>query len=134
MAGLVFRHKSYNVRHWTAEDRETAGSVVRRCLEAYGLDFEPEGADLDALQVEDHYLKDGRGEFWVVVDDISGKLIGTAGYYEVEDKDKRSVEIRKMYLLPEARGEKLGRALLQVITVSCTEKKFVSLVDLSILL
>lgn len=115
MTKQVFQYRGYNVRHWEAADRDSAAEVVRQCLEAYGLKFEPQGADLDAVEVEEHY--EGRGEFWVVVDELTGKLIGTSGYHEVEDKgneELRCVEIRKMYLLPEARGKKLGRALLQV--------------------
>lgn len=114
MDGVVFRHRGYSVRRWKAADRETAAGVVQQCLEAYGLDFEPEGADLDAVEVEAHYQ---RGEFWVVVEEGTSKLIGTGGYYEIENEDNkksRCVEIRKMYLLPEARGKKLGRALLEV--------------------
>ena len=120
---ILFWHCGYSVRPWKPVDRAAAAEVVRQCLEAYGLEFEPEGADLDSVKVEEHYMKDGRGEFWVAIDGSSGKLIGTAGYYELEngeiqvDSDGkliRSVEIRKMYLLPEARGKKLGRELLQV--------------------
>lgn len=117
MGRQVFQHRGYSVRHWQAGDRDSVADVVRQCLESYGLNFEPQGADLDAIEVEAHYLKDGRGEFWVVIDEEAGKLIGTAGYYEMEDKDNEELkcaEIRKMYLLPEARGKKLGRALLQV--------------------
>ena len=112
---LVFKHGTYSVRHWTPEDREGASLVVKECLETYGLRFEPQGADLDAIDVEEFYLKDNRGEFWVVIDDTSNKLIGTGGYYEVNNGSiPGTVEIRKMYLLPEARGKKLGRALLEV--------------------
>ena len=112
---LVFKHGTYSVRHWTPGDREGASRVVKECLEAYGLRFEPQGADLDAINVEKFYLKDNRGEFWVVVDDTNNKLVGTGGYYEVNnDSNPGTVEIRKMYLLPEARGKKLGRALLEV--------------------
>lgn len=122
----IFRHEGYSVRHWRAEDRDTAAGVVRQCLEAYGLEFEPQGADLDALEIENHYQRNNRGEFWVVVNETTSKVVGTAAYYEVvEEKSNgesngesnggsKLVEIRKMYLLPEARGKKLGRALLQV--------------------
>ena len=48
-----------------------------------------------------------------MVMDEHSVLVGTAGYYEVSSTEK-AVEIRKLYLLPEARGEKLGRALLEV--------------------
>jgi putative acetyltransferase len=71
-------------------------------LEQYGLPFEPNGADRDAIEVEDFYLREERGEFWVVVD-RNGKLVGSGAYYEVGGSEK-AVEIRKMYLLPEARG------------------------------
>ena len=111
---LVFKHGAYSVRHWTPEDREGASQVVKECLEAYGLRFEPQGADMDAIEVEEFYLKDNRGEFWVVIEDTSNKLLGTGGYYEVSDHPG-AVEIRKMYLLPDARGKKLGRALLEVV-------------------
>ena len=90
------------------------------------MNFEPHRADRDALEVEEFYQKKGRGEFWVAVDDVTGEVVGTAGYYEIEDrheermeeggrKSTKSVEIRKMYLAREARGKKLGRILLEVI-------------------
>ena len=119
----MFTHGNYTVRHWTQDDRESVAEVVRLCLESYGLTFEAQGADLDAIAVEDHYLKDERGEFWVVVDDQTKKVVGSGGYYQVDHESEPSgrergqppaVEIRKMYLLPEARGKRLGRTLLEV--------------------
>ena len=108
----VFKNGNFSVRKWTPSDRDGAAQVVKQCLEPYGLQFEPQGADLDAIDVEEHYLKNERGEFWVVIDVRNQRLVGTGGYYEVSDPG--TVEIRKMYLLPEARGKKLGRAILEV--------------------
>ena len=123
MGDTVFTHGNYTVRRWTASDREKVAAVIQECLESYGLEFEAQGADLDAIDVEEHYLKDGRGEFWVVVDEHSNKIVGSGGYYEINHESKceemkgkvsTPVEIRKMYLLPEARGKKLGRMMLEV--------------------
>ena len=123
MDDTVFTHSNYTVRHWTSSDREPVAALVQECLESYGLKFEAQGADLDAIAVEDHYLKNGRGEFWVVVDQQSNKIVGSGGYYEVNHESEgegenrmvaTAVEIRKMYLLPEARGKKLGRTMLEV--------------------
>lgn len=121
---IVFRHRGYTARHWAPSDRKQAGDVIRQCLESYGLQFEPQGADRDALEVEEFYQKKNKGEFWVVMEDSTGKLVGTGGYYEVgnghegEKEElgncKGRVEIRKMYLAPAARGKQLGRTLLQV--------------------
>ena len=123
MDDTVFTHSNYTVRHWTSSDREPVAALVQECLESYGLKFEAQGADLDAIAVEDHYLKNSRGEFWVVVDQQSNKIVGSGGYYEVNHESEgegenrmvaTAVEIRKMYLLPEARGKKLGRTMLEV--------------------
>ena len=83
--------------------------IIGLVLAEYGLGWEPEGADRDVLAVEEYYLDRG-GEFWVVED--RGQIVGTAAYYPIERSD-RAVEIRKMYLLPRARGQGLGTYLLQ---------------------
>lgn len=124
--GDVFTYRNYTVRQWTPSDRQVVAEVIRECLESYGLRFEAEGADLDAIAVEEHYLSGGRGEFWVVVDNLSGKVVGSGGYYEVSHEPEPTageggreelsgVEIRKMYLLPEARRKGLGQTLLEVV-------------------
>lgn len=112
---LVFKHGDFTVRQWTPEDRNSAAQVIKQCLEPYGLQFEPQRADRDAIEVEEHYQRNDRGEFWVITND-SNKVVGTGGYFEVNEPG--CVEIRKMYLLPEVRGKKLGRAILEVHTRS----------------
>lgn len=107
----VFRFDTFTVKQWTPDYRDEAGQVIKQCLESYGLQFESQGADEDAINVEEYYLKNARGEFWLVIDN-NGRLVGTGAYYELNESG--TVEIRKMYLLPEARGKKLGRAILKV--------------------
>lgn len=98
--------KSFLIRHWQPADRETAAALIGQVLTEYGLGWEPEGADVDVVQVEQYYPA---GEFWVV--EQGGTLVGTAAYRPIERGDQ-AVEIRKMYLLPVARGQGLGRFLL----------------------
>lgn len=123
--GIIFKHSGYTARHWRPSDRERAGEVIKQCLESYGLQFEPQRADRDALDVEEFYQRDDKGEFWVVIEDSTGELVGTGGYYEQVSATKdescscKSVEIRKMYLAPSARGKQLGRTLLQVCRHNC---------------
>ncbi|MGG6297587.1 GNAT family N-acetyltransferase [Leptolyngbya sp. AN02str] len=101
-------YRDFVVRDWQPSDRPIAFDLIRSVLAEYNLECEPQGADQDVWHVEDAYLKTG-GEFWVIEQD--GRLVGTAAYYPVERGD-RSVEIRKMYLLADARGQGLGRFLL----------------------
>ena len=85
--------------------------MIDRVLTEYGLACEPQGADQDVWQVETYYLQAG-GQFWVV--EQQDQIVGTAAYYPVKGSCP-TVEIRKMYLLPAARGQGLGRFLLQAL-------------------
>ena len=102
-------YRNLLIRDWQPRDRQMVGTIISSVLAEYGLEWEPEGTDRDALEVEAAYQQTG-GEFWVVEED--GVLVGTAAYHPVSRGDG-AVEIRKMYLLPSVRGQGLGRFLLE---------------------
>ncbi|MEL6158049.1 MAG: GNAT family N-acetyltransferase [Cyanobacteria bacterium J06627_32] len=115
--------KDFLIRDWVVGDRDAAASVVKTVLEEYGLGWEVSCggcSDQDAVEVEKYYLQTG-GEFWVV--ERQGEIVGTGGYYPIERGDK-AVEIRKMYLLPAARGQGLGRFLLGKLEQAAAQKGF----------
>ena len=114
------RYKDFLIRDWLVSDRAPAAEVIRSVLAEYGLGWEPEGADRDVLQVEACYQAVG-GEFWVI--EQHGKLVGTGAYYPIA-RGQSAVEIRKMYLLPEARGHGLGRFLLEALETTIATRKF----------
>lgn len=107
MVSLYFR--DFLIREWQPRDRDFAAEVIRSVLSEYGLGWEPDGADKDVLEVKDNYLDNG-GEFWVI--EHQSEVVGTSAYYPIE-RGENAVEIRKMYLLPKARGYGLGKYLLQ---------------------
>ncbi|MEN9566191.1 MAG: hypothetical protein RLZZ69_1387 [Cyanobacteriota bacterium] len=98
------KYQSFTIRDWQAEDRQAAARVIKTVLEEYGLPWQPESADRDVIEVEEAYLKTG-GEFWVVEQDAV--IVATAAYQPIA-RGKKAVEIRKMYLLPEARSKGLN--------------------------
>jgi putative acetyltransferase len=102
------KYQSFTIRDWQKSDRQAAARVIKTVLEEYGLPWQPESADRDVIEVEEAYLKTG-GEFWVVEQDAV--IVATAAYQPIA-RGKKAVEIRKMYLLPEARSKGLGRYLL----------------------
>ena len=108
------------IRDWQPGDRLFAAEVIRSILADYGLGWEPTGADQDVLNIETCYLEKG-GEFWVV--EHSGNVVGTAAYYPIH-RGKNAVEIRKMYLLPVARGQGLGRFLLHQLESAISQRGF----------
>ncbi|HSM84051.1 MAG TPA: GNAT family N-acetyltransferase [Nodosilinea sp.] len=110
----------YLIRSWQPCDRTAAAALIAQVLREYGLTCEPTDSDRDALEVEACYWETG-GEFWVV--EAAGALVGTAAYRPTS-RGARAVELRKMYLLPQARGQGLGRHLLTALETAIQQRGF----------
>jgi putative acetyltransferase len=117
---MDIRYRDFWIRNWQPDDRAPAASIIHSVLAEYGLGWEPSGADRDVLEVEQFYQFAG-GEFWVI--EHQGKLVGTGAYYPIQ-RGHNAVEIRKMYLLSEARGQGLGRFLLQQLEGAIAARQF----------
>lgn len=113
-------YRDFFIRSWEPRDRQAAANLIREVLAEYGLSCEPMAADRDVFEVEKFYQETG-GEFWVV--EQQGRLVGTGAYYPIQ-RGNKAVEIRKMYLLPEARGQGLGKFLLQKLEQIIAERNF----------
>lgn len=118
-------YRDFLIRAWQPADRDRAAHLIAQVLAEYGLascglDSELGGADWDVLHVEAAYWRVG-GEFWIV--EQQGQMVGTCGYYPIA-RGQNSVEIRKMYLVPAARGQGLGRYLLQTLEQTLVTKGF----------
>ncbi|MCX7596398.1 MAG: GNAT family N-acetyltransferase [Fischerella sp.] len=113
-------YQKFFIRPWEERDRIPAAEVIRSVLSEYGLEWEPDGADRDVLQVEKYYLGTG-GEFWII--EYQNQVVGTGAYYPVT-RGEKAVEIRKMYLLPSVRGVGLGKYLLQQLEDAIARRGF----------
>ncbi len=100
----------HTIRTATNRDIPAIQEVVFSVLAEYGLQADPEGTDADLADIERDYLQ--RGGAFDVVEDASGQIVGTAGLYPL---DAQRAELRKMYLQPSARGQGLGKQLLERI-------------------
>lgn len=113
-------YQNYLIRDWQDKDRFAAASVIEQVLAEYGLPWQPKEADQDVIEIEEYYLEK-KGKFWVV--ETQKKIVGTAAYYPIS-KGLNSVEIRKMYLLPEVRRKGLGQYLLEQLEITIEAKGF----------
>lgn len=91
----------------TNSDCERIWRLVSSVLGEYGLPADRDGKDSDLTDIEAHYLN--RGGAFEILEDEEGNLLGTAGLYPI---DEETVELRKMYFVPEIRGRGYGRQLL----------------------
>ena len=97
----------YSIRPATNEDAERVRALVFSVLAEFGLSADPSGTDADLYDIESSYI--APGGMFVVAEAPDGGLVGTVGFAPLGDG---VCELRKMYLIPKARGCGLGKLLL----------------------
>ncbi|HAF21410.1 MAG TPA: GNAT family N-acetyltransferase [Blastocatellia bacterium] len=97
-----------SIRSASNRDGERIAELVFNVLAEYGLSPDPETTDADLKDIETNYLQ--RGGLFEVVEDEENNLLGSFGIYPI---DRETCELRKMYLIPRARGLGLGKYVLQ---------------------
>ena len=95
------------IRDYRPGDEADVFRIVRDVLAEYGLPTNPEKTDADLKDIQQSYMAGG-GTFRIL--EAGGRPIGSFGLYA---STRKSCELRKMYLLPEFRGQGLGRRLLE---------------------
>ncbi|MGF1541796.1 MAG: GNAT family N-acetyltransferase [Pleurocapsa sp.] len=113
-------YREFSIRDWQPCDRDSATRVIQSVLQEYGLPWQPETADRDVIDPESAYIQAG-GEFWII--ETQNKIVGTAAYYPIA-RGHNAVEIRKMYLLPQFRGQGLGKYLLQQLETAIAKGNY----------
>lgn len=94
----------FRLRPATNADGPRIRSLVFSVLAEYGLPTDAH-TDGDLDDIETAYA----GGAFEVIEDGAGRLVGTIGLCRTDEK---ICELRKMYLLPEARGRGLGKLLV----------------------
>jgi len=96
-----------------ADDPAMAGLVREVMTEhaAVGPGFAIVDPEIDGLSVAYDPSREPAAEYWVL--DDAGELLGGGGFGALAGGNGRTCELRKMYLLPRARGGGLGRRLLE---------------------
>jgi GNAT superfamily N-acetyltransferase len=95
------------IRRATAGDTDEARALVFGVLGEYGFTPEPQATDADLMDLEAGFLADG-GLFDVAIGD-DGRMAACCGMKRLGDA---RIELRKMYVRRDARGQGLGQRLL----------------------
>jgi len=99
------------IRPLTPADDRRLAEIIRQVLAEFGADrpgFAWADASLDAMS--DCY-RQPRHRYLVAERD--GELLGGAGIAPLRGGSEETAELQKMYLLPEVRGEGIGRAMME---------------------
>jgi putative acetyltransferase len=98
------------IRPVRPEDDAAVATIIRDVMASFGATgpgYSSSDPEVDAMSA----AYDGaRAAYFVLEDD--GAVVGCGGIAPLEGADADTCELRKMYLLPVARGRGLGRAML----------------------
>ncbi len=110
------------LRAATNADRAAIRELVFSVLAEYQLACDPKSTDADLDDIDSSYF--ARGGSFRVLQQADGTIVGTVGLYPV---DEQTVELRKMYLHASARGQGLGRRLLEYAVAEAKSRGFVEM-------
>jgi len=103
-------------------DRPALAAIIRRVMSEFGAGgtgFSIHDPEVDAI---DRAYAGPRAAYFVVEED--GVVLGGAGIAPLAGADAETCELRKMYLLPAARGRGLGARLLERCLAAARERGF----------
>lgn len=113
---------SINIRKIKAQDNQSVKSIIHTVMPEFGASGE--GFAIHDPEVEHMYQAyDKKAHVYFVAEDQS-KILGGAGIAPLKGAEGSICELQKMYLLSEARGFGLGRALIEACLSFAKEHGF----------
>ena len=103
------------VRRIKPQDNLAVATVIRDVMTEFGAvgqGFSIEDPEVDVMF---EAYEDVRSRFYVLED--MGRVLGCGGIAPLTGGDRNDCELKKMYFLPEARGQGLGRLLAETLLV-----------------
>lgn len=121
----MYKYQDFTIRNLQPSDHPILLDIIQSIRLEYGVIIPKEyDQDMqDYITLEKHYLETG-GLFWVVEKD--NKILGFAAFYPYKGVEK-GAEIKKIYLLPQARGRGLGKFLLHNLELEIAARGFESI-------
>lgn len=107
-----FSHLPANNNHCSI-----AKEIIFSVLDEYGIGGYTHHTDTDLDDIELAYQKG----YFGMIQNRDGKMVGTFGLFPLGET---TAEIRKMYLLPEARGHGVGKWMVNFLIEKAKELKF----------
>ena len=93
---------------FSSDMQKSVEDFFEKCFSAVGILYSPKDRHADIADVDRHYMPNGC--FWCLFD--NSILIGTVAI-RIIDSDNKTVELKRMFVLPEYQGKGYGRLLLK---------------------
>lgn len=106
------------------EDNPQVATIIRTVMTDYGAvgpGFSIEDPEVDTMyEAYDH----PRALFLVLENTTDGQIIGCGGIAPLQGGAADTCELKKMYFLPAARGQGMGRRLVETLEAAARERGF----------
>ena len=111
------------IRPIQSEDNIALAQIIRKVLEEFGANHPGTVYFDDSTDHLFEFFKATPLSQYLVAEK-DGKIMGGAGIFPTEGLPKHTCELVKMYLLPEARGNGLGKQMINLCMELAKEKGF----------
>lgn len=108
-----------NIAIFRSDMQQSIEAFFEKCFSAVGIPYSPKDRHADIADVDRHYMQNGC--FWCLFDNEA--LIGTVAIHMI-DTDNKTVELKRMFVLPECQGKGYGRLLLDHAIAYAKEQHF----------
>lgn len=99
------------IRTIEPQDNESIAAIIRSSLEEYGLNLPGTAYFDESLDYMYEAFREASSQYFIALD--GDKIIGGVGVFPSAGLPPDTVELVKMYLLPEYRGQGLGKLLIR---------------------
>lgn len=104
---------------FTPSMQDSAEDFFEKCFSALGIPYSPMDRHADIADIQHNYMENGC--FWCLFD--NGILAGTVALRTI-DTENNTVELKRMFVLPEYQGKGYGRLLLNHAISYAKKQKF----------
>ena len=105
------------------EDNARVAQIIRTVMTEYGAvgeGYSIEDPEVDAM----HEAYDQPRAYFLVLETTDGQVVGCGGIGSLRGGDPDTCELKKMYFFAEARGQGMGRKLVEVLEDAARQRGF----------
>jgi len=111
-----------SIRPVAPSDNAQIAEIIRTVMPEFGANGA--GFAIHDQEVDNMFSAYSRPRCSYFVCEMDGRIIGGGGIAPLEGGDEDTCELKKMYFLPEARGNGLGQQVLQRCLIAAKDKGF----------
>ncbi len=100
------------IRKIQPADNEAIGAIIKQVMTEFGAD--PKTTVLGDPSINSMYENYQVRNTVYYIAELNGRIVGGCGIKKLDGSEEGICELQRMFLLPEARGKKIGKRMLEL--------------------